>query len=870
MGKAKQSSITSFFGGGKLKAVEKKPGAIEKFFKPVESERTVAGGTDNLPAVKEEATRVKPSENAKDSPSPTELSGFRVEVETGNGRKRQRLTKVDGTKREASPSKQQELFVEVERDPTKRAARRIVVDDDEDDQVDDEGLTEQRQNDCTAVEHKARVDTEASDQRGDAQDTDPSEAQAKTCDGLGQPKSANNEGLEEDAEEEHSDEDLDDDDEKLKPRKGQGAKKASAKKSKEAVSFAHLREPTWPAGEPVPYAALVRCFEEIETHSGRLQKLDALVNFFRCVIATTETELVSCVYLCINKLGPSHLAPVLGIGDSILLKVIAETTGKMETHVKREYEEIGDIGLLAQGSRSKQRTLFQPKPLTVPHVLKTFLTIASTEGNKSVERKRGLINKLLVASKGSEPKFLMRSLQGKSLRLGLQEKTVIPALAQAFLLERGGKISSNMMAEKCEEAEKLLKRVFCVHPVYDTLIGGLLNPDIGLAGIEEHCKMKVGVPLQCMLARPTNGVQDIIERFEGLEFTCEYKYDGERAQVHLLEDGSVEIYSRNSERSTEKYPDVAEIVKQAAKNVTSCVIDCEAVAYDVAAKKILPFQTLSTRSKKAADSTDVKVAVCVFAFDCILLNDEPLLSKSLKERRDALRGSFAEIESKFMFAKSMESRDTEEILTFLNEAVKDSTEGLMIKTLVDEATYEPSKRSNKWLKLKKDYMDSLGDSLDLVVIGAYYGKGKRTGTYGGYLMACYDEDEEQYQSVCKLGTGFSDTALQELHASLADLICDGPKSYYRYGDALKADVWFEPKQVWEVKAADLSISPQHYAAVGKVHPEKGIALRFPRYLRTRDDKQPEQATSSDQVMDMYNSQQVVTGSKKRDVDSDDD
>lgn len=174
--------------------------------------------------------------------------------------------------------------------------------------------------------------------------------------------------------------------------------------------------------------------------------------------------------------------------------------------------------------------------------------------------------------------------------------------------------------------------------------------------------------------------------------------------------------------------------------------------------------------------------------------------------------------------------------------------------------------------MKKDYLAGMGDSCDLVPIGAWFGKGKRTGVYGAYLLACYNEIDEEYQCICKIGTGFSDEALKTHTESLDEFKIDGPRAYYRVpdGSSLTPDVWFEPKQVWEVLAADLSISPVHTAAVGMVDPAKGIALRFPRFLRVRDDKGPEDATNATQIAQMYNDQASVQGSKKSAADDDDD
>jgi DNA ligase-1 len=254
---------------------------------------------------------------------------------------------------------------------------------------------------------------------------------------------------------------------------------------------------------------------------------------------------------------------------------------------------------------------------------------------------------------------------------------------------------------------------------------------------------------------------------------------------------------------------------------------------------------LSTRARKGVIVSDIKVQVCIFAFDLLYLNDRQLLQEQLKVRREFLYDSFQEEAGKFQFATATESNDIEEMQKFLQEAMDSSCEGLIIKTLEEDATYEPAKRSNNWLKLKKDYMDSIGDSLDLVPIGAFHGRGKRTGVYGAFLLACYDEDTEEFQSVCKIGTGFTEVMLEERSDSLRNKVIPKPKPYYRYGDTLGVDVWFEPSEVWEVKAADLSISPVHRAAAGVVDPNKGISLRFPRLLRVREDKNPDQATSAE-------------------------
>ncbi|KAI0639440.1 ATP-dependent DNA ligase [Trametes polyzona] len=632
----------------------------------------------------------------------------------------------------------------------------------------------------------------------------------------------------------------------------------------------------WKVGDPVPYAALAEVFSLIEATTKRLEKTALLTSFLLLVIRRRakgdSQSLLQAVYLCINRLCPDYVGIELGIGESLLIKAISESTGRSLAVVKADLKKEGDLGLVAMNSKNSQKTLFKPKPLTLPNVFKNLKEIALSSGHASQNKKVSIITKLLASCQGQEAKYIVRSLEGK-LRIGNAERTVLVALAHAAVLAEqeasNKRASKEKLAARLEEAAGILKQVYSELPNYDLVIPALL--DVGIDRLIEVCKLTPGVPLKPMLAKPTKAIGEVLDKFEGKKFTCEYKYDGERAQVHKLEDGTIAVFSRNSEDMSKKYPDLMEQLPRCVKEGTNTfVFDAEAVAIDKDTGKLMPFQELSRRKRKDVKVEDIKVRVCLFAFDLLYLNGEPLLQKDFAHRRELLKQHFEPVDGEFQFAKASDCETTDEIQAFLEESVKDGCEGLMVKMLEGELShYQPSRRTVNWLKLKKDYLAGVGDSLDLVVVGAYYGKGKRTNVYGAFLLACYDADAEEYQTICKIGTGFSDEALQAHYDALRPLETSTPRGDIKVGGA-KPDVWLEPKVVWEVLTADLSLSPIYTAAQGLVE-ERGISLRFPRFIRVREDKAADDATGPEQIAEMYQRQALAQskGKKGKGADADD-
>ncbi|KAI5953272.1 cdc17 [Candida jiufengensis] len=629
-----------------------------------------------------------------------------------------------------------------------------------------------------------------------------------------------------------------------------------------------LQSSSTTSSSKIPYSSLTDVMEKIEHESGRLKMIEIISQYF-LEILNTETDimkLVKIVYLFINRLGPDYEPDLeLGLGETLLIKAIGQCYGRESNKIKEDLKELGDLGIVAQKSRSGQSTMFKPVPLDIDTVFDNLTKIAKSTGKDSQSKKIGIINRMLNScdAKHFEAKFLIRSLEGK-LRIGLADKTVLTGLAQAFLVYENGKKeqgSKRINPNDLTKAEDIFKEAFNVLPNYQILIEK--SYEFGILNLLDHCQITPGIPLKPMLAKPTKSMGEVLDRFQDEKFTCEYKYDGERAQVHLLSDGTVRIYSRNSENMSERYPDLISVIKDLSKTQehTSMILDCEAVAWDKINNKILPFQVLSTRKRKDVAEKDIKVNICIFAFDLLYYNDQSLLTKPLSERREIMFHHLKPLEGKFQFAESKDSTSLEVLQQFLDQSIRDSCEGLMVKMLEgNESYYEPSKRSRNWLKLKKDYLAGVGDSLDLVVIGAYNGKGKRTGTYGGFLLASYNQDTGDLETTCKIGTGFSDEDLLNLYQKLNPTEISNAKTNFIYdknSSNAKPDVWFEPTMLFEILTADLSLSPIYKAA----HQEygKGISLRFPRFLRVRDDKGIEDATSSTEVAEFYERQQHVSG-----------
>lgn len=629
--------------------------------------------------------------------------------------------------------------------------------------------------------------------------------------------------------------------------------------------------------EAVPFKSLTDAFEEVSTSKGKNSKniqKEIMSNLFRSIIILKPDHLIKCFYLCIGKLCPEHHGTELGIGNEMLYKAIAKTIGQTPKSVKNQENTVGDLGTVAGTGKSSQKNLtsyfckqVKKLPLTIEKVFDVLWKIATLHGNNSMALKEDELVRLMQQAEGEEIKYIVRIIQ-KSLKIGASELTMISALARAVSITPPNQPfpPTHQKSPQSDEFEEHLNKAINECPDYNKVISELLKykPSDKISEVFANCKITPGVPVKPMLAQPTKGIKEILKRFTDMEFTCEYKYDGMRAQIHILADRTVKIYSRGAEDMTGMYPDIIQFLQEhiEVQVINDCILDSEVVAFDCKTNRIKPFQEIQHRSRVNVDINTIEVTVCVFLFDILYLNSRSLLELNLNERREILFSTVQEVPGKLQFIEYKNVTLFEDIETLLVDSVKIGCEGLMVKTLKNCAQYEPARRSFNWLKLKKDYItedsgqNRMTDSVDLIPIGAYYGTGKRTGVYGSYLLAIYDNENDEYQTICKAGSGFKEEMLQQMYLTLKDLEISQPFVNFRNLHT-DVDVWFRPEIVWEIQGADLSISPKHTSAWGRAAENKGISIRFPRFIRNRPDKKPQDSTSPEQILKMFYDQSSV-------------
>jgi DNA ligase-1 len=370
-----------------------------------------------------------------------------------------------------------------------------------------------------------------------------------------------------------------------------------------------------------------------------------------------------------------------------------------------------------------------------------------------------------------------------------------------------------------------------------------------LEGVKKF-KVNVFEPIRPMLAERLASPEDILEKLGG-ECVAEYKYDGERVQAHK-KDKEVVLYSRRLEDISSQYPDAVELVRDKVKT-EEAILEAECVAVDVETGELLPFQELMHRRRKyGVNEAMQQYPVSLFMFDTLYVDGRDLTLDAYPVRRQMLEKVIQE-NDRVKAAKQRKTSSVKALEEFFEEAIEDGCEGLICKSVAKDSVYQAGARGWLWIKFKRDYKSEMTDTVDLVVVGAFYGRGKRAGTYGALLLAAYNKKTDTFETVTKLGTGFTDKDLKKLPELLRKHIV--PLKHSRVQSKLEADVWFEPKMVLEVLGAEITLSPIHVCALDSMRKGSGLAIRFPRFTGNyRADKAAEDATTSIEIVEMYRNQ----------------
>lgn len=585
------------------------------------------------------------------------------------------------------------------------------------------------------------------------------------------------------------------------------------------------------------FSLVAETLRYMESTTKRLELTQHLVDLFKI---TPSDIIPKVVYLLQGKLRPDHEGVEIGIAEKIAIKALSKSSGMSVKKIDSEYKETGDFGQVASKIlEQKTQTTFLNEDITVERVYDTLYKIAELKGARSQDMKMKYISSLLNDATPIEGGFIAKIITS-NLRLGIADFTILDALSIAYTGSKENRPILEHAYNVCSDLGKVSQAV----------------SSEGINSLKDF-KVTIFSPIRPMLAERVKSPHEAHEKM-GQEFASEYKLDGERVQIHR-QDEKIILYSRSLENITNYYPDIVENIGKSLKS-NEVILEAEIVAINDDTGEFLPFQELMHRRRKYKIAKAVQeYPITVNFFDVLSANGKSCLDMAYKERRSLLEKIVVED----AFAKVMPMtlvKTDNEVEDSLENAINSGCEGLMLKHL--DSPYRAGARASNWLKLKREYRNELGDSLDLVVVGAFYGRGRRTGRYGALLLSAYDEQTDAFPSICKVGTGFTDDSLDQFYQILSDKIT--VKKDPRIESGLEADVWFEPEVVIEIVASEITLSPIHKVAMDKIRKGSGLALRFPKFTgKIRFEKTSENATTIDEILTLYNSQKRVVQDERQ-------
>ncbi|OGE25437.1 DNA ligase [Candidatus Daviesbacteria bacterium RIFCSPHIGHO2_01_FULL_41_45] len=562
---------------------------------------------------------------------------------------------------------------------------------------------------------------------------------------------------------------------------------------------------------------LTEYFEKLEVTSSRLILIDILSDLFS---QAEKTDVAQICYLLQGRVAPFYEPIEIGMAEKNVTASIARAYGVKRELVLSEYGRVGDLGQVAQNLADQKKN--KSSHLLISDVFQTLLDIAEMHGEGMVEKKIVSLASLLSNTSGKEARHLVRIPLGAT-RLGVGDPTILDAFAKLKLGDKSKR--------------KLLEGAY--NKVSDLGLIGEVLWGKGLKGVAELDVM-VGRPLRSQLCERLTDSKTILEKLDGLVHV-QYKYDGFRVQIHKNGD-KVRFFSRNLEETTPMFPEIVEGVLKQVKAKT-IILDSEALAFNPESEEFLPFQeTTKRRRKYEIEKMQKQLPLKAFVFDVMYIDGKSLVDTPLKERIEILN-KFIEGDEILIPQPGEYVSDHLRLEKIFQESLAKGLEGVITKR--PDSKYEAGARNFNWIKLKRHSSGELKDTIDCVILGYIFGKGKRADFgAGALLVGVYDKDKDEFLTVSKIGTGLTDEEWREVHQRADKLKVDTKPA--RVKSVLTPSVWVTPEIVIEVLADEITISPIHTA---------GYALRFPRLVKFRGyDKQAEDATTVKEIKKMYSQQ----------------
>lgn len=566
-------------------------------------------------------------------------------------------------------------------------------------------------------------------------------------------------------------------------------------------------------------------FEKISKTTSRLEMTEILKQLF---FETPNEDIQDLIYFCQGTLGPKHKTKEINIGQATLISLVSEYLSVPQENIKEEFYNLGDIGLVIEKhhSKRKQSTLFS-KRLVFRDVFETFKKISETTGTGSTETKQQLFKFVLFNSGPASAKYLVRF--PISFRLGFGDSTIIDALASLSTTD-----AEELKLAKAEITEKY-------QLVSDLGLIGKIIKEKGIKGIAS-LKITAFIPIKSQLCERAESLEEIHERLKVV--AVDTKIDGFRQQIHK-KGNEVKIFSRQEEDITKMFPDIVEAVKKIQHDF---IIDCESIAYDPINQKYHTFQITITRKRKYDIKEKSKeLPLHLKVFDCLYLDGQDIYYLPFSERRKFVEKYFNH--PPFIKpTKLLITNKLEDIERFFNQALEQGFEGIIAKDL--ESSYKAGSRGYSWIKFKKSYKGSENlDTIDAVIVGAFYGQGKRSDKgIGALLVALYDKEEDKYFTLAKIGTGLTDATLLELSEKLESTKLETKPN--NLVTNISPDFYVTPEIVIEINYDDITKSPTHTACFDP-ETNQGLALRFPRLVKIRTDKGSKDTTSQQELEKLF-------------------